>query len=213
MNDLILKVNDRIEIISNEIAYKSLIIDVEDETLRINLPVYNGDYLVLHSGEKIEVNSYLDEGRCYNFFCEVLSRGKEGSIIYYKISRPFDVTKIQRRNFFRVGLIKEMQYKVITGVKENDIDDVPYKDGLIVDLSAGGAKLKIKDSINMDDLVLLNLKLNSIELEVKCEMVRIENTQDKEILCGLKFLDILPVQSEKIIKELFEIIRKQRAGS
>lgn len=213
MNDLILKVNDRIEIISNENAYKSLIIDVEEETLRINLPVYNGDYLVLHKGEKIEINSYLDESRCYNFFCEVLSRGKEGSIIYYNISRPFDITKIQRRNFFRVGLLEEMQYKVITGVEENDIDDIPYKNGLMVDLSAGGAKLKVKDLIKKDDLLLLNLKLNSVEFEVKCEIVRIENTRDKEILCGLKFVDILSSQVEKIVKELFEIIRKRRANS
>lgn len=212
MNDLILKVNDRIEIVSNEKAYKSLIIDVEDETLRINIPVYDGDYLVLHNGEKIEINTYLDDGRCYNFFCKVLLRGKEGSIIYYEISKPFNVTKIQRRNFFRVGLLKETQYKVITGVEESNINNIPYKDGLMVDLSAGGARIKIKESIGEDDLVLLNLKLNSIDFEIKCEIVRLENTLDKEILYGLKFIDILPGQAEKIIKELFEIVRKQRAN-
>lgn len=213
MNNLILKVNDRIEIVSKEKAYKSLIIDVDHETLRINLPVCDGEYLILSKGEKIEVNSYLDESRCYNFFCKVLSRGKEGSIIYYELSRPFDVTKIQRRNFFRVGLVKEMQYKVITGVEENDIDSIPYKNGLIVDLSAGGARLKIIDSIKKEDLILLNLKLNSIEIEIKCEIVRIENSLGKETLCGLRFIDILPAHVEKIIKELFEIIRKQRANA
>lgn len=212
MNDLILKVNDKIEVVSNGQAYKSLIIDIEDETLSINMPVYDGEYLVLHEGEKIELNSYLDDGRCYNFFCEVIMRGKEGSIVYYQISQPFNVTKIQRRNFFRVGLLQEMQYKIITDIEENDIDNIPYKNCLMIDLSAGGAKLKIKELIKENDLILINLKLNSIDFEVKCEIVRIENAPDKQILCALKFIDILPGQAEKIIKELFEIVRKRRAS-
>ena len=106
MNNFNLKVNDRIEVIIEEKAYKTLIIDIQDDFLKINLPVNNGEYLMLHSKEKIEMNSYLDDGRCYNFYSEVISRGKENNIIYYKISKPFDIKKIQRRNFFRVDLIR-----------------------------------------------------------------------------------------------------------
>ena len=65
----------------------------------------------------------------------------------------------------------------------------------MVDLSAGGLKLKIKDNIKKDDLLLINMKLNEIEIELKCDIVRIENTADKEKLCGLRFIDIIPAQS------------------
>jgi c-di-GMP-binding flagellar brake protein YcgR len=212
VNNLNLEVNDRIEVISQEKAYKALILDIDEEFITVNLPVCNGEYLILDKGEVIVINSSVDEGGCYSFFCKIISRGKEGNIIYYKMSKPFNVTKIQRRNSFRVELIKEVEYKIITGAKENDIDGIAYKNGLMVDLSAGGAKLKIKETMKLEDLVLLNLKLNSIECEIKCEIVRIDNTPDKEILCGLKFIDILPVQTEKIIKELFEIIRRRRAN-
>lgn len=212
MNQLNLKVSDRIEIVAQEKVYKSLIMDIDEEFLKINLPVCNGEYLILNVGEVIEINSYLDEGRCYNFFCKVISRGKEGNIIYYTISTPFKVTKIQRRNSFRVELIKDIEYKIITDAEEDEIDRIPYKIGLMTDLSAGGAKVKIKEPLKREDLVLLNLKLDSIKSEIKCEIARIEDTLDRETLYGLKFMDISSEQSEKIIKDLFEIVRKQRAN-
>ena len=211
MDDFNLKVNDRIEVVVEEKAYKTLIIDVQDDFLRINLPVNDGEYLMVHINEKIEMNSYLDEGRCFNFYSKVISRGKEGNIIYYKISKPFDIKKIQRRNFFRVGLLDTIEYKIITDINKEEFDSVPYKEAFMVDLSGGGLKLKVKDDIKKDDLLLIKMRIKGIEIELKCDIVRIENTADKEKLCGLKFLDITPVQTDIIIQELFEIVRKQRA--
>ena len=212
MDNFNLEVNDRIEVVVDDRTYKALIIDIQDDFLRINVPVSDGDYLMLHTGEKVEMNSYLDENRCFNFQSEVISRGKEGSIIYYKISIPFDIKKIQRRNFFRVGLVNIIEYKIITNVEKENFDTVPYRETLMIDLSAGGLKIKTKDNIKKEDLLLINMKVKDIQVELKCDIVRIENTPDKEKLCGLKFLDITSAQSEKIIQELFEIMRKQRAN-
>ena len=182
MKDFNLKVNDRIEVIVEKKAYKTLIIDMQDDFLRINLPVNDGEYLMVHINEKIEMNSYLDEGRCFKFYSKVISRGKEGNIIYYKISKPFDIKKIQRRNFFRVGLLDKIEYKIITNINKEDFDSVPYKDGLMVDLSGGGLKLKVKDDIKKDDLLLIKMTIKEIEIELKCDIVRIENTAEKEKL-------------------------------
>jgi c-di-GMP-binding flagellar brake protein YcgR len=207
-----LKVNDRVEVLIGEKACKALIIDVQDDFLKINVPVYDGEYLMLHSGEKIEMNAYLNDNGCFNFYSEVISRGKEGNIIYYKISTPYNIKKIQRRNFFRVGFINPIEYKKITNIDEEDIASIPYKQGVMVDLSAGGLKLKTNDAITKQDLLMVNLKLNKVQLEIKCDIVRIENAADKDKLCGLRFIDITPPQSEKIIQELFAIMRKQRAN-
>jgi len=209
--DFNLKINDRIEVIVDKKAYKTLIIDMQDDFLRINLPVIDGEYLMLNTDEQIEINSYLDESRCFNFNSKIISRGKEGNIIYYNISKPFDIKKIQRRNFFRVSLLKTIEYKKITDINKDEFDSVPYKDGLMVDLSGGGLRLKVKDHIKNEDLFLIKMKIKGVEIELKCDIVRIENTPEKEILCGLKFLDITPIQTDLIIQELFEIIRKQRA--
>lgn len=211
MNDFNLKVNDRIEVVVEGKTYKTLIIDVQDECLRINLPVTDGEYLMLHVNEKIEINSYLDENRCFNFYSKVISRGKEENIIYYKISKPFDIKKLQRRNFFRVNLLNTIEYKIITDISKDEIDSIPYKEAFMVDLSGGGLKLKAKDNIKMDDLLLIKIQIKGIEIELKCDIVRIASTEDKEKLCGLKFLDITPIQTDIIIQGLFELVRKQRA--
>ena len=210
MDGFNLKVNDRIEVVVDKKAYKSLIIDVQDDFLRINLPVIDGEYLMVHLNEKLEMNSSLDEGGCYHFSSKVMSRGKEGNIIYYKISKPFNIQKIQRRNFFRVGFLNTIEYKIITDINKEDVDSVPYKEASMVDLSGGGLKLKVKDDIKRDDLILIKMIINGIEIELKCDIVRIENTADKEKLCGLKFLNITPAQTDTIIQGLFEIVRKQR---
>lgn len=211
MQELDLRVNDRIEVIKDDKAYKTLIIDIQDDNLRINLPVVDGEYLMLHTNEVIQINSYLDESRCFNFSSKVISRGREGNIIYYSISAPFDVKKIQRRNFFRVNLLDEVQYKVITDVDKEIIDSIPYHNGLMVDLSGGGLKLKVKEKIKKEDIVLVKIEIKAMTIELKCSVARIEVTQEKEILCGLKFLDITQNQTDLIIEELFTIVRKQRS--
>ena len=213
MHDFRVKINDRVEVIKDEKAYKSLIVDIHDDFLKINLPVNDGNYLMLNSNEKIEMNSYLDDGRCYKFYTTIISRGKENNIIYYKMSLPFEIEKIQRRNFFRVDLTNTVEYKKITLVEEEDFESIPYKKGIMVDLSAGGLKLKIRDNIKNDDLLLVKMKLNETEMNLKCDIVRIQNTEDKENLCGLRFRDIIPAQSELIVSELFKIMRRQRANS
>ncbi len=213
MDNFNLEVNDKLEVIVADKVYKALIIDVHENFLRINLPVNNGEYLMLNPKEEIEMNSYLDENRCFNFYSEIISRGREGNIIYYEISKPFNVTKIQRRNFFRVSFVDAVEYKIITNAQEEEFDSIPYENGLMVDLSAGGLKLKGNEKIEMKDLILVNFKLNTIEFEIKCDIVRIENTIDKQKLCGLRFLDITQAQSEKIIQGLFEVVRRQRANA
>lgn len=213
MQDFRVKINDRVEVIKDEKAYKSLIVDIQDDFLKINLPVNDGNYLMLHSNEKIEMNSYLDDGRCYKFYTTIISRGKENNIIYYKMSLPFDIEKIQRRNFFRVDLTNIVEYKKITLVEEEDFDNIPYKKGIMVDLSAGGLKLKIRETIKNGDLLLVKMKLNETEMNLKCDIVRIQDTEDKEQLCGLRFINIAPAQSELIVSELFKIMRRQRANS
>lgn len=211
MHSFSLEVNDRIEVIVNEKPYKSLVIDIDDDVIKINLPVNDGQYLMLHSGEKIEMNAYLENGNCFNFYSRVISKGKDGNILYYKLEEPFNIIEIQRRSFFRVGVVNSVQYKNITNIPKEDFENIPFKEALMVDLSGGGIKLKLKEKVNKDDLFLINIKIKQKEFLLQGDIVRIEETSDNERLCGIRFLDITEAQSDMIIGELFEIMRKQRS--
>lgn len=213
MKSFDLKVNDRIEVIGSEKSYRSLIIDKNDEFIWINIPVNDGEYLMLHSGESVNMNLYSEDGRCFNFSGNVISKGKQGNVLFYQLTSPYNIKKIQRRNFFRVDTINTVEYKNITNVSVEEIFNMPYEKSLMVDLSGGGIKLKLKENVKSQDTILVKLLVKGRELILKGNIVRIENTEDKEKLCGIKFSDITQGQSDLIIEELFEIMRKQRARS
>ncbi|CAI3627790.1 MULTISPECIES: PilZ domain-containing protein [Clostridium] len=212
MVNLDLKVNSRIEVVADEKSYKALIIDIEDDNIKINIPVRNDEYLMLYKDDKIEINSYLDDGKCFNYYCNVISKGKDNNVIYYKLTLPYDVRRIQRRNFFRVNLLEEVTYKNITNKTEKEIEELPYKSGIMIDLSGGGLKVRTKEKLKGNDIIVMRIKMTGIEVKLKGQIVRIEASIDNNFLYGVKFLDITEMESDKIIRELFEIMRKQRAN-
>ena len=212
MVNLELKVNSRIEVIVDEKSYKALIIDIEDDNIKINIPVCNDEYLMLYKDDKIEINSYLDDGKCFNYYCNVISKGKDNNVIYYKLTLPYDVRRIQRRNFFRVNLLEEVTYKNITNKTEKEIEELPYKSGIMIDLSGGGLKVKTKEKLKGNDIIVMRINMTGIEVKLKGQIVRIEASMDNNFLYGVKFLDITEMESDRIIRELFEIMRKQRAN-
>lgn len=212
MVNLDLKVNSRIEVVADEKSYKALIIDIEDDNIKINIPVRNDEYLMLYKDDKIEINSYLDDGKCFNYYCNVISKGKDNNVIYYKLTLPYDVRRIQRRNFFRVNLLEEVTYKNITNKTEKEIEELPYKSGIMIDLSGGGLKVRTKEKLKGNDIIVMRIKMTGIEVKLKGQIVRIETSIDNNFLYGVKFLDITEMESDKIIRELFEIMRKQKAN-
>lgn len=213
MQNFDLKVNDRIEVVTEAKSYRSLIIDKNDDFILINLPVNNGEYLMLHTGESVEMNLYSEEGRCFNFLGDLISKGKDGNVLYYKLTIPYNIKKIQRRNFFRVDIVNFVEYKKITKALDEEISSIPYEKSLMVDLSGGGIKLKLNGNVKKKDILLVKIQVKGQDLVLKGEAVRVESTADKEKLCGIRFIDITESQSDIIIEELFEIMRKQRAKS
>lgn len=212
MAELDLKVNSRIEVVVDEKIYKALIIDIEDDNIKINIPVLNDEYLMLYRNDTIEINSYLEDGKCFNYYCDVISKGKDNNVIYYKLTLPYDVRRIQRRNFFRVNLLEEVTYKNITNKTEKEIEELPYKSGIMIDISGGGLKVKTKEKLEDNDVIVIKITLTGIEVKLKGQIVRMEESIDNKFLYGIKFLDITESESDTIIKELFAIMRKQRAN-
>lgn len=212
MNSFELEVNERVEVIVDGKAYKSLIIDIDDnDCIKINLPVYDGEYLMEDVGKELDINIYSKSGRCYNFNSEIMGKSKEGSIPCYELCSPYNIRRIQRRNFFRVDIVNDTNYKNITGIKDKSkIEEMPFEKAMMIDLSGGGMRLKFKGQVNKHDIFLIKIDVKNLEMLLKGEVVRIETNEELEKICGIKFLDITEIQVDKIIEELFEIMRKQK---
>ncbi|MGL4774121.1 MAG: flagellar brake protein [Clostridium sp.] len=205
MASLNLCVNNRIEILREDENFKSIVQDVNNEMFSINIPVSNGVYLPLQNGEEVNFFYYVDNGGCFKFDGKVIEKLIENNMHLYKISNPYNVKKIQRRSFVRVDTIEQTYYRVI---KEDN--DGKWNKGLVVDLSGGGLRFKIKDEVNLSDIVEINLIINDEKLPVKGEIVRIDRTEDKEFMCGINFIDLRERERDKIISKVFQLMRKQR---
>ena len=111
-----------------------------------------------------------------------------------------------------LSLLEEVTYKNITNKTEKEIEELPYKSGIMIDLSGGGLKVKTKEKLKGNDIIVMRIKMTGIEVKLKGQIVRIEASMDNNFLYGVKFLDITEMESDRIIRELFEIMRKQRAN-
>ena len=56
----------------------------------------------------------------------------------------------------------------------------------------------------------MNETVKKLKMSLKGEVVRVEVDKDINRVCGIKFLDLTDIQIDKIIEELFEIMRKQK---
>lgn len=208
MSNFIVKVNDRVEIIIDNKIFKSIIQDIEEDSIKINIPVCDGEYLSLRTNDILELNSYSN-GKYFNFHCEVIERGRENNIIYYKLSSPYKVKEIQRRDFVRVDFLNIVEFKKISKENNNEETD-SFKEALMIDLSGGGMRFKTKEKLQKYDEVILEFKLNDKINCLNAKIIRLEKTDRNEYIYGVKFINISENKREKVIKEIFNIMRKQR---
>ena len=53
MDNFELGINERLEVVSNNKSYKCLIIDLDKEGIKINVPICEGEYLTFYTGDII----------------------------------------------------------------------------------------------------------------------------------------------------------------
>lgn len=194
-----LEVNNNIEIYEDDKVYKSRIQSVNDKEIYIDIPLHNNEYLILNKGDNIHLIKYGNEGSVYELSCKVIDRKIEGNIRLYRLSEPYDIKKIQRRNYVRVETIR--------GIKCFRKDE--EFNALILDLSGGGMKIKSNKKLEMDEEIVSFIKTDDGEFMVKGKIIRVEETSFNQYSLGIEFVDIEERTREKIIKLVFSIMRKQ----
>ncbi|MDV4149686.1 PilZ domain-containing protein [Clostridium sp. AL.422] len=210
MVDLNITINSRVTILWEESMYKSNIQDINEKEILITIPVYDGIYLTLSKGDEIEQIFYDKKGNLFTYKTKVLGRYIEKKIPFYRLNKPYDIKRVQRRDYVRVNIVQIISY-----LKETDLEiDIKGKDNcenaLLLDLSGGGMKIKVKEELSVNDTIISNLTYDSEKISVKGRVVRIEKTEDRKYIYGINFDDIDNSTREKIIKTVFKIMRKQR---
>ncbi|MGL4108605.1 flagellar brake protein [Clostridium sp. LP20] len=205
MSKFNLVINGNISVNQDKKSYKSIIQDLGEDYFLMSIPVINGVYLTLNEGEELSIDYYVEGGNYFTFNSKVIKRVVDNKIPFYKLSLPYNVSKVQRRDFVRVNLFEYVFYK-----KGEEDGEGTWEKGMLLDLSGGGLRIKVRDKVQMGDKIVVNLFINEEKVHVTGKVVRVEINTEREIICGLRFIEMDERKRDKIIEKVFIQMRKQR---
>ena len=177
-------------------------IDESHETLDLNLPMENRQYVIARNGEQVKVSVKKDDG-IYCFKAKIQYRALE-PYAHIRVEFPKKMIKEQRREFFR------MPVNLMIALKKED--EKISKQGVSIDLSGGGFCLTSRALFEKNDIVIMNFdltngtKIDDLKGIVKWRVNKSENQYEY----GVEFLNLDNKLREQFISYLFELQRNRK---
>lgn len=177
-------------------------IDEDYETLDLNLPMENRQYVIARNGEQVKVSVKKDDG-IYCFKAKIQYRTLN-PYAHIRVDFPKKLIKEQRRQFFR------MPVNLMISLKKEE-DEKP-KQGVSIDLSGGGFCLISRALFEKNDTVIMDFNLtNGLKLEELKGIVKWRiNKSENQYEYGIEFLNLDNKLREMLISYLFELQRSRK---
>ena len=233
----ILAIGDKIEIkplnseghpIDAAKAYASMLTHIEDETtIHITAPIMLNNIIHLPIGNKFQLRIYSSKG-LLQCTCVSVSSYKDNRTLIYIVRLTSGLTKLQRRQYYRLELIHDIEYSKIEDVKSFEIDKnnvkhekieklaQKWQKGAIIDISGGGVRFSSEyelhkwDTIKIRLELLVNKKLYRTEPEaLVVASGRVDNRRDL-FEHRVQFSNISKMDREALIRYIFEQDRIRR---
>lgn len=180
----ILRPGDKIEIrpvqqieqqtVTGEVAhvYKSMVQEIhENGDIDISMPMEEGKYVLLHLGIRFDFVFYA-QNNLYRAVGQVRERFKTNNIYMLKIELKTQLSKFQRREYYRFPCIMDMKYyhlaqdysgiddtEQILEMIQDEEPELPEKIATILDISGGGARFVSEEKFESNQYVLMELQL------------------------------------------------------
>jgi len=243
----ILKPGDKVEIkkITNhensesEKYYLSQLLDIAEENrAKIAMPIEGTRIIPLDVGDRYHLFFYTHNG-LYQSKCIVVDRYRNGNIYVAVIRFIADLEKFQRRQFFRLECVMELEArqvkaienKIVKKLNENDFQSMDEKNkaqeilismqqdwkvGIAIDISGGGLRFNMDKAFAKGDIIRLrfSLTINGEQFEVVTD-ARLVFSQEIFNRPGnfenrVEFVNMPMKEREVIIKYVFDEERKRR---
>ena len=202
-------INSRIEIDTYEGAYISTIQDLVDDAIYINIPVRNGKYLLLNKGDSVEA-VFSTKQYIFKFSSIVLGR-KIDQIMVIILGKPYNIRVIQRRDYVRVPTLFDINCVQLKDTHSLRNEPLHFFSATGLDLSGGGMRISCRESLKLNDELLITLPVQGDEgLTIKAKVRRLEVSKGKSLNYGISFEDNERKTIEKIVRYVFEIMRSRR---
>ncbi len=206
-------------------TYSTRVYDiVSEDEIKVNMPFESGHIVLLEVGDDYDLCFYSGKG-LYQCYARITDRYKSDNVYVLCMELTSPLRKFQRREYYRLNCIlnmkcREVGEKEFAEIKENDVNiintDLILEDGVIVDISGGGAKFISDKKFEKDVkiLFLFNLNMNGkpTEYSVIGRIILSEpiDGRDGEYSNHIQFINIKDKDREGIIRYIFEEERKIR---
>lgn len=228
--DNIISIGDKVDIKSTKPVpkgqrpkvYASQIVDVVDfKKIKIAMPTESGHLVPLVTGGLFSVVVYSKKGMFEGNFT-VVNRSKEGNIAIHILEAQTMLKKIQRRNYFRYETTMPIKYRVIAKdeqITKEEMEQVKWSDGVILDISGGGMRFVTKEEVEkgqkLQIRIVLTITEEKRELYLYADLiyVRAASAGNRLSEARVEFIKIQEPDREAIIKFIFEEQRRKRSNS
>ncbi len=189
--------------------YRSKVQSLSEDRMVVAVPVKGASRVALEHGQKVKV-IYTDSTAVYVFFTTVVSQASENAETI-TLGRPYDIRKIQRRNFVRL----DTRLKVLLCNLDNSFErkGTPFE-ALSVDISGGGVMFMCDEVLSPGDILDADIFLSQSErVRAIGRVVRFTENPPKTKLkysVGFEFTVIEESERDKIIRFIFNQQRELR---
>jgi c-di-GMP-binding flagellar brake protein YcgR len=224
-----LEMQERGELTGTIRTYKSSVFDfISDTEMEIAMPTENGRMVLFQIGLRCKLLFYTKKG-LYSCNAIVQKRYKKENFFVLAMQITSKLVKFQRREFFRIDCMHNIQYVPITEEtaalnttedlfmeiqKDSYIDK--YKDAVTLDLSGGGMRFSTGEALEVGSYVVTKLRLSGEHMDQLHYLVtriiastQMDNASGKYINRG-QFLFKNLRDRENIVRYVFDEERRIR---
>jgi len=202
---------------SNSSSYISQLLDVIDsKTISVAAPMGEGRLKFLSRDLKIFIY-YLNEKQDLLYFkATVKEHKKNGPLDAFDIIIDSEISKIQRRRYYRLDVALSCQYIICNQqlpslLNESDfqkINEEDLKTAYTKNISGSGFCLILEDSLESGTILDVTINLDDTAfVRVFAQVIRSINVQGKKYEVGTHYINISSRDSSFLTKYIFE---KQR---
>lgn len=188
--------------------YVSQIIEFYDNgILDVLTPIHKGRVVYFRNDSIIKVILSKNEA-VYQINVKILEK-TFGQIPMMRLEIVSDISKIQRRDFYRLRLIKEITYRKVISLKEKTFTE-KFK-GNLLDISGGGLMFNSPKEWQEQDMIEITLNLASGKILTLMGVIVRKIYHNDIKYCyeyGIRFEGISEQERNEITKFIFEEQRK-----
>ena len=210
--------------VSEKKSYRSQVYDIDSEDqIKVAMPMEQGKLILLPVDSEYNICFYTPSG-LYQCLGRVIDRYKNDNIFVLLIELTTDIRRYQRREYYRLNCVLDMKSSAISDRNVTELDekvhfidtDLTFDNGIMVDISGGGARFisKVRYPANTNILFTFSLyvsgQLNEYKLLGRVLLSEELENRQGEYEHRIQFINIMNDERESIIKYIFEEERKIR---